>query len=58
MTIRGQIYIADGELDQAIAEYKQALAIDAGYKPALLGLQSALVAKSMSQFDKSNRPAG
>ena len=56
-TIRGQVYISQSSVDQAIAEYKQALAIDAGYKPALLGFQAALVAKSMSQFDKLNSPA-
>ena len=58
VTIRAQIYIADGELDRAIAEFKQALAIDPNFKPAQLGLQSALVSKSMSQIDKSSRVTG
>ena len=52
LTFRAQIYIADGDLDRAIAEFKQALAIDPNFKPAQLGLQSALVSKSMSQIDK------
>ena len=53
LTFRAQIYIADGDLDGAIADFKQALAIDPNFKPAQLGLQSALVSKSMSQIDKS-----
>jgi len=52
LTFRAQIYIVDGDLDRAIAEFKQALAIDPNFKPAQLGLQSALVSKSMSQIDK------
>jgi tetratricopeptide (TPR) repeat protein len=52
LTFRAQIYIADGDLDRAIAEFKQALAIDPNFKPAQMGLQSALVSKSMSQIDK------
>jgi tetratricopeptide (TPR) repeat protein len=52
LTFRAQIYIADGEIDRAIAEFKQALAFDPNFKPAQLGLQSALVSKSMSQVDK------
>src|SRR5262249_48437068 len=52
LTFRAQIYIADGDLDRAIAEFKQALAIDPNFKLAQLGLQSALVSKSMSQIDK------
>jgi tetratricopeptide (TPR) repeat protein len=50
--LRAQIYIAEGDLDRAIAEFKQALAIDPNIKAAQLGLQSALVSKSMSQIDK------
>ena len=58
VTIRAQIYIADGELDRAIAEFKQALAFDPNFKPAQLGLQSALVSKSMSQIDNPSRVSG
>ena len=58
VTIRAQIYIADGELDRAIAEFKQALAFDPNFKPAQLGLQSALVTKSMSQIDNPSRVPG
>jgi Tfp pilus assembly protein PilF len=58
MTIRAQIYMSQGAIDRAIAEFKQALVIDTNYKPAQLGLQSALVAKSMSQVDKSNDRTG
>ena len=53
MTFRGQIYIAEREIDRAIAEFKQALAIDPNFKLAQIGLQSALITKSMSQVDKS-----
>ena len=58
VTIRAQIYIADGEVDRAIAEFKRALAFDPNFKPAQLGLQSALVSKSMSQVDKSSQVSG
>ena len=58
MTFRAQIYIADGEIDRAIAEFKQALAIDPNFKLAQMGLQSALVSKSMSQVDRSTWISG
>ena len=58
MTFRAQIYIADGEIDRAIAEFKQALAIDPNFKLAQMGLQSALVSKSMSQVEKSTWISG
>jgi len=58
MTIRGEIYIAQREIDRAIAEFKQATAADPCYKPAQLGLQSALITKSMSQLDKPGGSPG
>jgi tetratricopeptide (TPR) repeat protein len=48
ITIGGQIYMARGETERAITEFKKALAIDPNFAPAQLGLQTALVAKSMS----------
>jgi lipopolysaccharide biosynthesis regulator YciM len=58
VTIRGQIYIAQREIDRAITEFKQAIAIDPNFKPAQLGLQSALITKSMSQLDKPGGRSG